>query len=149
MTEQEFRRLAIQAVQTYYIENNKSYIIDKDKISIVWQCRVLQNYKATLTVVPPNGMYFEATYNGDKNELYLDVYKKVDNICLSPYEFKVGDKVKFADPNMAEKFAWGTPPVEVGTVTAVCEGLVSVDWSKEFCGRYRDRYLVLAEDSDD
>ncbi len=149
MTEQEFRRLAIQAVEDYHNKSNAPYAISKDNISIVWQCRALQNYKATLTVVPPNGMYFEATYNGDKNELYLDVYKKVDNICLSPYEFKVGDKVKFADPNMAEKFAWGRPPVEVGTVTAVCEGRVSVDWTKGFHGRYFDRYLVHAEDSDD
>ena len=148
MTEQDFRRLAIQAVEDYHNKSIASYAISKDDISIVWQCRALQNYKATLTIVPPNGMYYEATYNGDKNELYLDVYKKVDNICLSPYEFKVGDKVKFADPNMAEKFAWGKPPAEIGTVTAVCEGLVSVDW-KGFCGRYRGSYFILAEDSDD
>lgn len=149
MTEQEFRRLAIQAVGDYHNKSNAPYAISKDNISIVWQCRALQNYKATLTLVPPNGMYFEATYNGDKKELYLDVYKKIDNIHSHPNEFKVGDKVKFADPNMAEKFAWGRPPVEVGTVIAVCEGRVSVDWTKGFHGRYFDRYLVHAEDSND
>ena len=26
--------------------------------------------------------YFEVTYNALKNEWYLDVYKKVDNICI-------------------------------------------------------------------
>lgn len=149
MTEQEFRRLAIQAVEDYHNKSNAPYAISKDDISIVWQCRALQNYKATLTVVPPNGMYFEVTYNGDKNELYLDVYKKVDNINSHPNVYRVGDKVKFADPNIAEKFAWGRPPVEVGTVTAVCEGRVSVDWTKGFHGCYFDRYLVHAEDSDD
>ena len=149
MTEQEFRRLAIQAVEDYHNKSNAPYAISKDNISIVWQCRALQNYKATLTVVPPNGMYFEATYNGDKKELYLDIYKKIDNINSHPNVYRVGDKVKFADPNMAEKFAWGRPPVEVGTVTAVCEGRVSVDWTKGFHGRYFDRYLVHAEDSDD
>ena len=149
MTEQEFRRLAIQAVEDYHNKSNAPYAISKDNISIVWQCRALQNYKATLTLVPPNGMYFEATYNGDKKELYLDVYKKIDNINSHPNVYRVGDKVKFADPNMAEKFAWGRPPVEVGTVTAVCEGRVSVDWTKGFHGRYFDRYLVHAEDSDD
>ena len=82
MTEQEFRRLAIQAVEDYHNKSNAPYTISKDDISIVWQCRALQNYKATLTIVPPNGMYYEATYNGDKNELYLDVYKKIDNECI-------------------------------------------------------------------
>ena len=82
MTEQDFRRLAIQAVEDYHNKSIASYAISKDDISIVWQCRALQNYKATLTIVPPNGMYYEATYNGDKNELYLDVYKKIDNECI-------------------------------------------------------------------
>lgn len=151
MTEQEFRRWAIQAVQTYYIENNKSYIIDKDKISIVWQCRALQNYKATLTVVPPNGMYFEATYNGDKKELYLDVYKKIDNICLSPYEFKVGDKVKCTELTYSEmsKLGWDAPLDTVGTVTKQVGNLILVDWPDGASGAYFNTDLVLAEDSDD
>jgi hypothetical protein len=27
-------------------------------------------------------MYFEATYNGDKKEMYLDAYKKEKNVCI-------------------------------------------------------------------
>jgi hypothetical protein len=27
-------------------------------------------------------MYYELTYNGDKKELYLDVYKKWENKCI-------------------------------------------------------------------
>ena len=30
----------------------------------------------------PDGMYYELTYNGDKKELYLDVYKKWENKCI-------------------------------------------------------------------
>lgn len=26
-------------------------------------------------------MYYEFTYNGDKDELYMDAYKKWENIC--------------------------------------------------------------------
>lgn len=70
--------------------------------------------------------------------------------CEDKYtRFKVGDRVRFAEPNMAEKFAWGKPPAEIGTVTAVCEGRVSVDWTKGFHGRYFDRYLVNAERTND
>ena len=27
-------------------------------------------------------MYYEVTFNGDKNKYYLDVYKKWENICI-------------------------------------------------------------------
>jgi hypothetical protein len=27
-------------------------------------------------------MYYEVTYNGDKQETYIDVYKKWENICV-------------------------------------------------------------------
>nr|WP_303241548.1 DUF6275 family protein [uncultured Blautia sp.] len=27
-------------------------------------------------------MYYELTYNGDKHELYLDAYKKFQNMCF-------------------------------------------------------------------
>ena len=30
----------------------------------------------------PDGMYYEVTYNGDKNEIYLDAYKKFENRCI-------------------------------------------------------------------
>ncbi len=29
-----------------------------------------------------DGMYYELTHNGDKNETYLDAYKKWDNKCI-------------------------------------------------------------------
>ena len=29
-----------------------------------------------------DGMYYELTYNGDKDELYFDAYKKWENICI-------------------------------------------------------------------
>jgi hypothetical protein len=27
-------------------------------------------------------MYYELTYNGDKDELYFDAYKKWENVCI-------------------------------------------------------------------
>ena len=43
----------------------------------------LQNYKALLsTTVSGDGIYAEYTYNGDKQELYEDVYGKLSNRCI-------------------------------------------------------------------
>lgn len=46
-------------------------------------CKTLQNYKALLsTTVSGDGIYAEYTYNGDKQELYEDVYGKLTNQCI-------------------------------------------------------------------
>lgn len=117
MTEQEFRRLAIQAVEDYHNKSNAPYTISKDDISIVWQCRALQNYKATLTAVPPNGMYYECTYNGDKDEMYVDCYKKWENFCVSLVRYD--NKLTVDADNMPyAKFPVGTT-VEITDETQV------------------------------
>ena len=47
---------------------------------MVWSCKTLQNYKALLsTAVSGDGIYVEFTYNGDRQELYMDVYHKLLN----------------------------------------------------------------------
>ena len=30
----------------------------------------------------PNGLYWEVTHNGDKNETYVDTYTKSSNLCI-------------------------------------------------------------------
>lgn len=58
--------------------------IDLSNVFVVWSCKTLQNYKALLsTTVSGDGIYAEYTFNGDKGELYQDVYKKVDNACIT------------------------------------------------------------------
>ena len=47
-----------------------------DEVFVVWSCKTLQNNKALLSTTLFDGMYYECTYNGDKNELYFDAYKK-------------------------------------------------------------------------
>ena len=61
--------------------------ITTDDVYVVWLNRTLQNNKALLSTTITDGMYYEVTYNGDKNELYFDAYKHVENV-----EFKLGDK---------------------------------------------------------
>ena len=42
--------------------------------------KALQNHKALLSTPVSDGMYYEITYSGDKNEIYFDAYKKWENI---------------------------------------------------------------------
>lgn len=64
-------------------DNMSVYIqekIDLSQVYVVWSCKTLQNYKALLsTSVSGDGIYVEFTYNGDKQELYMDVYHKLVN----------------------------------------------------------------------
>ena len=63
------------------------YIVEMFKIKdymfydtfIVWKCKILQNWKYLISTTLQDGMYYELTYNGDKNEWYLDAYKKYEN----------------------------------------------------------------------
>ena len=57
-------------------------LIDLSNVFIVWSCKTLKNYKCLAsTTVSGDGIYAEYTYNGDKQELYEDVYKKLTNTC--------------------------------------------------------------------
>ncbi|WP_324177340.1 DUF6275 family protein [Ligilactobacillus salivarius] len=49
--------------------------ISTGDVYVVWLNRTLQNNKALLSTTVSNGMYYEVTYNGDKNEMYFDAYK--------------------------------------------------------------------------
>lgn len=56
--------------------------ITNDDVFVVWHCKTLQNNKALLSTTVSDGMYYEITFNGDKNEMYLDAYKKWENKCI-------------------------------------------------------------------
>lgn len=56
--------------------------ITLDDVFVVWYCKTLQNHKALLSTNVSDGMYYEMTYNGDKEEMYMDAYKKWENRCI-------------------------------------------------------------------
>lgn len=56
--------------------------LDFDDVYVVWFCKTLQNWKALVSTNLHDGMYYEVTYNGDKQELYLDAYKKFENVKI-------------------------------------------------------------------
>ena len=61
------------------------YNIDPNEVYIVWMCKTLQNNKALLSTPISDGKYYEATYNGDKDELYLDTYVLEKNEPISGF----------------------------------------------------------------
>ena len=65
-----------------HLDKTDAIKVTLDDIYVVWSVRVLQNWKALISTTLPDGMYYELTYNGDKDELYLDAYKKFDNVKI-------------------------------------------------------------------
>lgn len=80
MTNQEFLDKAKELVKDYAAEHlDKSDGPAEFDVYIVWSCKTLQNHKALVSTSLRDGMYYEVTLNGDKNEIYLDAYKKFEN----------------------------------------------------------------------
>ena len=85
MGTERFIELAKQALVTYvneHLDKTDNIQITYEDVYIVWSSKVLQNNKALLSTTLPDGCYYEVTYNGDKDEMYIDVYKKWENICV-------------------------------------------------------------------
>ena len=75
---------AIQIVRKYIEEHlDNSDASPRFEVYIVWKAKALQNWKWLLSSTLMDGMYYELTYNGDKNEFYLDAYKKFENRVIS------------------------------------------------------------------
>ena len=51
----------------------------------VWHCYILENEKWLLSSTLNDGMYYEVTYDNDKQRFYLDAYKKFQNYSI-PFE---------------------------------------------------------------
>ena len=85
MNEKDFVNLCKRAVVNYVnalLDKTDGKQIAEGDVFIVWMCKTLQNNKALVSTTLFDGMYYELTYNGDKKELYLDAYKKWDNLCI-------------------------------------------------------------------
>lgn len=65
-----------------HVDVTDGYSLTADDVYVVWYCKTLQNAKALLSTPNTDGMYYEVTYNGDNDEMYLDAYKKWENKCV-------------------------------------------------------------------
>lgn len=79
--QEKAKRIIVDYVNEHLDKTDNVSITEED-VYIVWFCKTLQNWKALLSTTLPDGQYYEVTYNGDKNEIYLDVYKKWENKCI-------------------------------------------------------------------
>lgn len=52
-------------------------------VYVVWYAYELGNQKAMISTSLLDGMYYEVTYNINKNEIYLDAYKKFENKVIN------------------------------------------------------------------
>lgn len=82
MDTEKFLTKCKQIVADYtneHLDKTDNKTVDTNDVFVVWTCKTLQNNKALLSTTISDGMYYEATYNGDKKELYFDAYKKFEN----------------------------------------------------------------------
>ena len=78
----EFVKKQVAAYANAHLDKTDGKTISEDDVFIVWMCKTLQNSKALASTTLFDGMYYEVTFNGDKQEAYFDAYKKWDNIAI-------------------------------------------------------------------
>lgn len=64
---------------------NEEYKIEE--MHLVWFSKALQNMKCCICDSGKNQRYYECTYNGNKQELYVDIYEKKYNTKVSQENF--------------------------------------------------------------
>lgn len=82
MTTKEFlNQVELNIKRQFYEER----FFDIVEVIQVWYCKTVQNHKGIFIIkeldtgkILPH--FIEATYNGNKSELYLDFYNKVDKM---------------------------------------------------------------------
>jgi Family of unknown function (DUF6275) len=99
----DFQLEARRAVQAYFNQRrdkSDSVFLELSEIYVVWFSKTLENWKALVSTTVPDLMYYEVTYNGQKKEMYLDAYRKVENIVIKDNRanYPAGDVPGSADP---------------------------------------------------
>lgn len=82
MNSENFIERSKEIVRDYvnsHLDKSDTYIIEDIDVYIVWYNYTLGNSKALISTSLLDGMYYEVTYNKNKDEIYLDAYKKFEN----------------------------------------------------------------------
>ena len=76
---------AKQIVVDYFnnhVDKTDNKQINIDDVFVVWFSKTLQNWKALVSTKIADGMYYDVTHNCNKDETYVDVYKKWENYTV-------------------------------------------------------------------
>lgn len=82
MKPEQFLPKCIELVRDYandHLDKSDNVQITSDDVYVVWYAKTLQNAKALLSTTLHDGMYYEITLNGLRDQLYFDAYKKFEN----------------------------------------------------------------------
>lgn len=95
MNHDEFMKLAARKVAANESKREDIDVnIDRDDVFTVWSAKTLQNSKCLMSAPHKGAYYYEFTLNGDKNEIYMDVYYKVENIPLDIKGNKITENIR-------------------------------------------------------
>lgn len=68
-------------------------------VFVVWNCYILGNQKALLSTTLHDDMYYEVTYDKNRDKIYLDVYTKVENVEVDPHSISLTENCLNNDPS--------------------------------------------------
>lgn len=87
---QYIEKAKLEAIQAF---NASSFVNDHQKLDVnqmyvCWFSKTIQNWKALVSTDAIDGIYIEVTYDGDKEQAYVDVYSKVSNSTIPDKNLK-------------------------------------------------------------
>ena len=88
MIAESMQDIAKQIVVDYFNDHKEvtdDFVMTKEDVYVVWFCKTLQNWKALVSTTVPDGIYYEITHDGDRQQMYVDVYKKWENYTVKDY----------------------------------------------------------------
>lgn len=84
MNEEIEKRIVVK-----WYKDIKNIDVKLEDVFVVWQCKTIQNKKWIMSTQRNDHYLFELTYNGDKEEFYLDCYEKFDyQVINGKYNFQ-------------------------------------------------------------
>lgn len=84
------RRVVFQYVMSQLDKSDPPIDFTVDGVYVVWFSKTLKNWKALVSTTLPDQMYYEVTYDGENKRVYLDAYKKHNNVTVLDDDFENG-----------------------------------------------------------
>jgi hypothetical protein len=76
-------RLLVAQAHNRNVPEGEYLISPTDDVQLVWFSYILGGFKAMCITTAPDQKYYEVTYNKEKQETYVDVYTKLENLAVT------------------------------------------------------------------